>query len=172
MPCVQAVLSLLRGQAGMRKWLVVIDNADDLPWHIDAIVPRSHSGTVIIISRNAEMSQISNWDIATVRVDTMEAEEATALILGGANRLMSRRHPCRSLVEEIANWNTLASDLAAARIEVDLGNGEDLVVALKRYLLDYRYFQERLLLDREFADAGEHTKAIHTACDVSLASLR
>lgn len=175
MPCVQAVLSLLRGQAGMKKWLVVIDNADDLPWDIDALVPKSHNGTVIIISRNAEIPQLLSWDIATVKVDTMEAEEATALILGGVDGLMSRDHPCRQLVEEVANclhWNALASDLAAARIEVDLENGEDLAAALTRYLLDYRYFHKRLLLDWDFADAGEHTKAVRTACAVSLASLR
>lgn len=78
-------------------------------------------------------------------------------------------------IEEIANClhcNALASDLAAARIKADLENGEDLAAALERYLLDYRYFYKRLLLDRDFADAGEHTKAIRTACAVSLASLR
>lgn len=54
------------------------------------------------------------------------------------------------------HWNALASDLAAARIEVDLENGEELAVALQRFLLDYRYFSKRLLLDRDFADTGEH----------------
>lgn len=77
-------------------------------------------------------------------------------------------------IEEIGkclHWNALASDLAAARIKVDLENGEDLAAALERYLLDYRYFHKRLLLDRDFANAGEHTKTIRTACAVSLASL-
>ena len=174
MSCVHAVLSLLCGQAGMRNWLLVIDNADDLPWDINALVPRSHSGTVIIISRNAEISQLLDWDVATVKVDTMEAEEATALVLGGADGLMSQDNICRQLVEEVVkrlHWNALASDLAAARIEVDLETGGDLPAALQRYLLDYRYFHNRLLLDQDFVDAGEHIKAIRTACAVSLASI-
>lgn len=171
----QAVLSLLCGQTAKKRWLVVFDNADDLPWDIDALVPKSHNGTVMIISRSAEVPQLLGWDIATVKVDKMEAKEATALILGGVDRLITRNNPCRQLVEEIANClhrNPLASDLAAARIEVDLENGEDLAAALRRYLWDYRYFYKRLLLDPDFADAGEHTKAVRTACAVSLASLR
>jgi tetratricopeptide (TPR) repeat protein len=161
MPCVQAVLSLLRDQAAMKSWLVVFDNADDLPWDLDALVPKGHNGTVVIISRNAEIQQLFNRD--------------TALVLGGVDRLIPRDSPCRQLIEDVANClhrNALASDLAAARIEVDIEDGEDLAAALQRYLLDYRYFHKRLLLDRDFADAGEHTKAVRTACAVSLASLR
>lgn len=175
MPCVQAVLSLLCDEAGEKRWLVVFDNIDDLPWNLDALVPQGHNGTVVIISRNAEIQQLFSWAIATVKIDTMEVEEATALVLCGVDRLIPRGNPCRQLVEEVANClhrNALATDLAAARIEVDLENGEDLAAALQRYLMDYRYFHKRLLLDRDFADAGEHTKAVRTACAISLASLR
>ena len=52
MPCVQAVLSLLCDEAGEKRWLIVFDNADDLPWDLDALVPKGHNGTVVIISRN------------------------------------------------------------------------------------------------------------------------
>jgi hypothetical protein len=48
-PAVVSVLRWLRArEESDKEWLVVIDNADDVSWHLDAIVPRGLRGNVII----------------------------------------------------------------------------------------------------------------------------
>ena len=49
-PSVQVTLSWLRGRGEDKRWLVVLDNADDLSWDVSAIVPKGKAGTVIVTS--------------------------------------------------------------------------------------------------------------------------
>lgn len=110
-----------------------------------------------------------------VKVNALEVEEATNLFLNGVIKSILWEKPYRQLVKEVADclhWNALAMDPAAARIEVDVEDGEDLALAFRGYLSDYRYNYERLRLDRDFADAGKHVKTVRTASAVSLSSLR
>jgi predicted ATP-dependent serine protease len=49
-PSVQAVLSWLRGRDEDKRWLAVLDNADDLSWDVSSVVPKGNAGTVIVTS--------------------------------------------------------------------------------------------------------------------------
>ena len=49
----QAVLSWLRGRGEDKRWLAVVDNADDLTWDLSGIVPKGKAGTVIVTSQDA-----------------------------------------------------------------------------------------------------------------------
>lgn len=174
MPCVRAMLLLLRNLAGKNEWLMVIDNADDLSCNISALLPKGN-GTVILTSRDAPNPQILSWDTAMMRVDRMEVEEAIALVLDRFTIPPHQDQLCRQLVEEVArclHCNALATDLAAARIKVAVEDGEDLVAALRGYLSDYRYNRKKLLRDQDFANTDGHVGAVRTACAVSLSSLR
>lgn len=110
-----------------------------------------------------------------VKVNTTRVEEIIDIILNGvANPTIRDGHYCQ-LVEEVADclhWNALAMKLAAVRIEVDVDHGDGLDAALRRYLPDYRYNYERLLLDLDFVNADENVRAVRTASAVSLSSLK
>jgi tetratricopeptide (TPR) repeat protein len=82
---------------------------------------------------------------------------------------------CRILVEEITECLdrlALAIDLAGARIQVDVENGDDLATALRQYLTDYRRHQGKLLRDEEFSRVSAYKKTVWTAWETSLASLQ
>ena len=57
-PYVQSVLLLLQNSALEEKWLVVVDNADDLSCNVSALVPKGKAGTVIVTSQDAQASRL------------------------------------------------------------------------------------------------------------------
>jgi tetratricopeptide (TPR) repeat protein len=174
-PCVQAVLSWLRARDGEKRWLAVVDNADDLSWDVSGIVPKGKAGTVIMTSQDAQAARLLGGRTPTVRVDAMEPEEAVRLVLNYFDGSVCPEDGCRILVEEITECLdrlALAIDLAGARVQVDVENGDDLATALRQYLTDYRRYQGKLLRDEEFAQVSAYKKTVWTAWETSLASLR
>lgn len=174
-PAVQAVLSWLRGRGEDKRWLAVVDNADDLTWDVSGIVPKGKAGTVIVTSQDAHAARLLGGRTPTVKVDAMEPEEAVRLVLNYFDGSVRPENGCRILVEEITECLdrlALAIDLAGARVQVDVENGDDLATALRRYLTDYRRYQGKLLRDEEFARVSTYKKTVWTAWETSLASLR
>ena len=162
-PHVQAVLSWLRNRDEDKRWLAVVDNADDLSWDVGGIVPKGKAGTVIVTSQDAQAARLLGGRISTVKVDAMEAEEAVRLVLNYFDGSVCREDGCRVLVEEITECLdrlALAIDLAGARIQVDVENGDDLATALRQYLTDYRRYQGKLLRDEEFARVSAYKKTV------------
>jgi tetratricopeptide (TPR) repeat protein len=174
-PAVQAVLSWLRSKGEDKRWLAVVDNADDLSWDVSGIVPKGKAGTVIVTSQDAQAARLLGGRTPTVKVDAMEPEEAVRLMLNYIDRSVYPENSCRILVEEITECLdrlALAIDLAGARVQVDVENGDDLATALRQYLTDYRRYQGKLLRDEEFARVSTYKKTVWTAWETSLASLR
>lgn len=174
-PAVQAVLSWLRGRGEDKRWLAVVDNADDLSWDVSSIVPKGKAGTVIITSQDAQASRLLGGRTLTVKVDAMRPEEAVRLLTNYFNEPICSGDGCWALVEEITECLdrlALAMDLAGARVHVDVENGDDLATALRRYLTDYRRSQDELLRDEEFACTSTYKKTVWTAWETSLESLR
>jgi hypothetical protein len=174
-PAVQAVLSWLRSEGEDKRWLVVMNNADDLSWDVSAIVPKGKAGTVIVTSQDAQAARLLGGRTPAVKVDAMEPEEAVRLVLNYLDKSVCPEDDCRMLVEEITECLdrlALAVDLAGARVQVDVENGDDLATALRQYLTDYRRYQGRLLRDEEFARVSTYKKTVCTAWETSLSSLR
>jgi tetratricopeptide (TPR) repeat protein len=175
MPAVQAVLSWLRSRGEDKRWLAVVDNADDLTWDVSSIVPKGKAGTVIVTSQDALASRLLGGRTPTVRVDAMEPEEAVRLMSNYFDEPLCRGDGRLTLVEKITECLdrlALAMDLAGARIRADVENGDDLATALRQYIADYRRSQDRLLRDEEFARISLYKKTVWTAWETSLASLR
>lgn len=63
------------------KWLVVIDNADDLVW-MQSIIPRGRMGSLVITSRDRMVYRYVNH---AINVGRMGSEEAVALLFRSAN---------------------------------------------------------------------------------------
>jgi hypothetical protein len=119
MPAVQAVLSWLLSRGEDKRWLAVVDNADDLSWDVSGIVPKGKAGTVIVTSQDAQASRLLGGRTPTVKVDAMEPEEAVRLVLNYFDEPVCRDDACCILVEEITECLdrlALAMDLAGARV--------------------------------------------------------
>ena len=80
-PAVQAVLSWLRSKGEDKRWLAVVDNADDLSWDVSGIVPKGKAGTVIVTSQDAQATRLLGGRTPAVKVDAMEPEEAVRLVM-------------------------------------------------------------------------------------------
>lgn len=174
-PSVQAVLSWLRDRREDKRWLAVVDNADDLSWDVSGIVPQGKAGTVIVTSQDAQASRLLGGRTPTVRVDAMEPEEAVRLMSNYFDEPLRRGDGCLALVEEITECLdrlALAMDLAGARVQADVETGDDMATALRQYIADYRRSQDRLLRDEEFARVSSYKKTVWTAWETSMASLR
>ena len=174
-PAVQAVLSWLRSKGEDKRWLAVVDNADDLSWDVGGIVPKGKAGMVIMTSQDAQAARLLGGRTPTVRVDAMEPEEAVRLVSNYFEEPLWPEDGCLALVEEITECLdrlALAMDLAGARVQVDVENGDDLATALRQYLTDYKRRQDELLQDDEFARTSTYKKTVWTAWETSLASLR
>jgi tetratricopeptide (TPR) repeat protein len=174
-PYVQAVLAWLRAQSDEKKWLTILDNADEVSWE-SSIVPKGKAGTVIVTSQDAYAArQLLGGRSPTVKVDAMTSEEAVSLVTNHFDEPVCSGTATWSLVEEITRFLdrlALPLDLAGARISVDVDNWGDLDAALRQYLSDYRQNQDRLLQDAEFAATGSYSKTVWTAWETSLSSLR
>ena len=147
-PAVQAVLSWLRSKGEDKRWLAVVDNADDLSWDVGGIVPKGKAGMVIMTSQDAQAARLLGGRTPTVRVDAMEPEEAVRLVSNYLDEPLCWGDGYLALVEEITECLdrlALAIDLAGARVQVDVENGDDLATALRQYLTDYRRYQGKLL---------------------------
>jgi tetratricopeptide (TPR) repeat protein len=174
-PAVQAVLSWLRSRGEDKRWLAIVDNADDLSWDVSGIVPKGKVGTVIVTSQDAQAAHLLGGRTPTVKVDAMEPEEAVHLVSKYFDEPVYRGSGCWGLVEEITECLdrlALAMDLAGARVRADVENGDDLATALRQYLTDYRRYQGKLLRDEEFAQVSAYKKTVWTAWETSLASIQ
>jgi hypothetical protein len=78
---IKAVLESLKKRGPREpKWLVVIDNADDLSW-VRPLIPQGERGTVIFTSRN---KLVGNLASEAIHVDRMSEKEAVDLLFRSA----------------------------------------------------------------------------------------
>ena len=158
-PSVQAVLAWLRNGTVGKRWLVIVDNADDLTWDVRGIVPEGIAGSVVVTSQDAQAFRLLGEHTEALRVDVMEPEEAASLVSRFFDESLRRDEACWRLFEVVAeclNRLPLALALAGAQIAVDVDNGEAAVVALRRYLTDFRRHQVNLHEDKEFVRTSKY----------------
>ena len=175
-PAVQAVLLWLRSQEAEQKWLVIVDNADDLSWDVSSIIPQGRAGSVIVTSQDSQASRLLGGKSDAVKVDVMETEEAVSLLLsnvdGGSAEVSDETATLVTGVVDLLDKLPLAIELAGARIKVEVDDGEDTVVAMRRYVADFRRHQNKLLGSNDFVHTSSNKKTVWTAWEASLAALR
>lgn len=159
------------------KWLVVIDNADNLAWVPD-IMPRGRMGSVIITSRDRMVYRFVNH---AIHVDMMNTEEALSLLLRSANipsstsqnhgseiiQQKSRKHQALLIVHELG-YLALAIDLAGAYISQHDFVQEDLA----RYLDFLQENSVALLSNEALRDAENYHHTIATVWETSFAAIK
>ena len=166
---VQAVLRWLQNRKESDdEWLIVFDNADDVTWGLNKVLPKGRRGNVIITSQDNQSPRLFKGGCETLRVDTMEHLEARALLLRHLERdldpaLQHVQLICDEIVERLG-YLALAIDLAGAYISND-SNQE---VALKQYLADYGKHRDELLRSDYFQGLSMSDKTVWTVWDTTL----
>src|SRR5262249_38060796 len=147
-PAVQSVL----------RWLVVVDNADDLTWGVNGVIPKGMRGNVVITSQDDQSPKLLNRRCEKLRVDIMELLEARALLLQHLKWDLDSAPQdvldiCATIVGRLGCL-ALAIDLAGAYI----GNNSDQEVALRQYLADYSRHRDALLRNDYFQGLSSYDK--------------
>ncbi|KAF2704007.1 hypothetical protein K504DRAFT_451211 [Pleomassaria siparia CBS 279.74] len=171
-PHVRAVLKWLRHRKQTDdRWLVVIDNADDVKWWIGNVVliPEGDQGSIIITSQDSHSRKLVRGGCEELSIGTMKVEEARALLIQHL-RLDSDPVPedvvqdCDKIVE-LLGCLALAVDLAGAYIGDD---GTDPKQALRQYLVDYTKHQDDLLQSEDFCGSSASNKTVWTVWNTTL----
>jgi len=185
-PSVQSLLKWLAARERDQKWLVVLDNADDLEQlELARIIPQNaHSGSVIITSQDGKAAKLVPRAKCTT-VDRMEIEEGKALLAQCMEldlaeegwEVMSRLEKLVHHLDGIA----VALVLADGRIRDDLDNREEMhnpstddttKAAIDQYLLDLRGHKRSMMSDPEQSAASSYKKTIWTVWESVLGSLK
>ena len=183
-PAVQKLLEWLAAREKGQKWLVVLDNADELE-NLAQIIPHNAlAGSVIITSHGADAAKLLLRARCT-NVDKMEIDECKALLancmeidLSNASLDVTIR-----LVKLALRLDgiPLALDLAGARIwddidnrpHVDKSNGEgDVLDAIEQYLVDLEEHAKSMLSDPDHIAAKTYKKTIWSVWETVLSSLK
>ncbi|KAJ5726958.1 hypothetical protein N7493_005985 [Penicillium malachiteum] len=80
-PIVQGVLRWLRDRNDLdEKWLVTIDNADDISWGIKRVIPKGKQASLIITSRDEQSQKLIDRGCERIRVDVKSSMEARDIL--------------------------------------------------------------------------------------------
>ena len=158
------------------KWLVVIDNADNLTL-IHDILPKGRVGSIIIISRDRMVHRLVNH---AIHVDKMSTEEALELLLrsasipssfcqqhtAGSIQQKSQEHQAFLIIDQLG-YLALTIDLAGAYISQHNFVQED----LSRYLDFLGQNSHALLGNKAIQDAGDYDHTIATVWETSFTAI-
>jgi tetratricopeptide (TPR) repeat protein len=161
---------------GDRRWLVVVDNADDTSWNVQEIIPQGSRGHVIVTSQHPQSSRFLGGRCERVDVSNMALSEARALLqkhmgVKSEQASVDIDDLCDQLVNRLGCL-ALAVDLAGAYLteQLDFHDGKEVLEAvLRRYLVDYDQHQDELLRWEPFYRLSSYEKTVWTVWDTSLA---
>ncbi|KAK4893436.1 hypothetical protein LTR49_028489, partial [Elasticomyces elasticus] len=136
--------------------MVVVDNADQLDWGVERLVPTGKAGSVIVTSQDGHVSQLLASRSGVVIVEEMKTDEACSLLLRAVDEDRSSASgellTLSTRIVDMLDRLNLAVDLAAARIGSDVDNSDEVQGAMHRYLTDFQRHQDRLLQSREYVE--------------------
>jgi tetratricopeptide (TPR) repeat protein len=150
------------------KWLVVIDNADDVTWGIKKVIPKGIQGSIIITSQDSQSRKLINGGCEELSIEMMEPLEARTLLL------QHLKWKADSVPQKVCeDCDTIAKKLGHLALAVDLagayiGNDPNQGTALKQYLADYEKHQDELLWSDDFRGLSATDKTVWTVWDTTL----
>lgn len=140
---------------GDRRWLVVVDNADDTSWNVEEIIPAGPHGHVIVTSKHPQASHFLGGQCARLSIDSMTLDEARTVLRkymrADTYQITGIDHLCDKVVSGLGCL-AFAVNLAGAYLAEQLqllhhnANVEEAVTTvLTQYLADYELHQDELL---------------------------
>ncbi|KAK3613407.1 hypothetical protein LTR56_027903 [Elasticomyces elasticus] len=144
--------------------MFVVDNADQLDWGVQRIVPIGEAGSVIVTSQDGHASQLLGRRSEVVEVEEMNPDEACSLLLtaidedrsSASEELLALSTRIVDMLDRLA----LAFDMAAARSGSDVDGGNETHSAMHRYLTDFQRHQDKLLQSKEFVEAAHYDQTV------------
>ncbi|KAJ5855593.1 uncharacterized protein N7529_009537 [Penicillium soppii] len=142
----QRVLQWFRDQTEPSgKWLVVIDNVDDLSSDIQRVIPKGPQGTLIITSQDERSHMLVKGGCECISVAAMTPTEGRRLFLQHLpwdfDKTPSDIQTICDRLSEVLGYLALAIDLAGAYI----GNDPFPEQALIQYLEDFKKHRDQVL---------------------------
>ncbi|KAJ5160872.1 uncharacterized protein N7482_007876 [Penicillium canariense] len=155
-----------------QKWLVVVDNADDVRWGLKKLLPRGIRGSIIITSQDSKSRGLVDGLCEDVHVGVMELHEARLLLLNHLEWLSDDlsdvvRQECDTLVQRLGLL-ALATDLAGAYIKYDDSPNHQ---SLKQYIKNLDRHEDELLQNDDFVGLSFTDKTVWTVWSTTLSKI-
>ncbi len=147
---------------------MIVDNADDVSWGIQKILPKGKRGSVLITSQDQQSVQMLPGACEQVQVGAMSPVEGAALLLrhlglDAESASEDIRRGCEEVADNLGHL-ALAIELAGAYIGSDRTPRQ----ALTRYLVDYNRHRDELLKMDDFRGLLPTEKTVWTVWDTTL----
>ena len=157
-----SVESVIKWISGIQEeWLIVIDNADDLPPDVVAkFIPSGSGGNILITSRNRSMGRLIAFE-NVIEINEMEEVDAITLLLKASCLDASAEHlqTAKNIVTSLG-WLPLAVDQAGAYIEAGKCD-------IDKYLTQFSTHRQTLMLDATFRGASDYNRTVYGTWDLS-----
>ena len=143
------------------EWLIVFDNADDLPSDVVAkFIPPGNRGNILITSRNRSMGRLVAFE-NVIEINEMEEADAITLLLKASCLDTSAEHlqAAKNIVITLGCL-PLAVDQAGAYIEAGKCD-------INEYLREFSSHCQTLMLDSTFRGASDYNRTVYGAWDLS-----
>ena len=143
------------------EWLILFDNADNLPSKVVAkFIPSGNRGNILITSRNRSMGRTVSFE-NIIEINEMEELDAITLLLKAAclDPLPEHIQAAKEIVTELG-CIPLAVDHAGAYIEAgrcDINN----------YLRQFFLHRKTLMSDATFTGASSYDQTVYGTWDLS-----
>jgi hypothetical protein len=182
---VRKLLHWLSSRKEGQRWLVVVNNADDLTWGVRALIPKGRVGTVIVTSHDRDASASLGGKSGIIKVDAMTSDESCSLLIEaigfGCQVIEDDTRALLGTIVEKLDRLPLAIDLAGRRIHTEASSRAEpngfihppfFKRALLKYLSDLSSHRRELLKGTEITCTSPYQKTVWTVWETSLDSLR
>ena len=137
------------------EWLIVFDNADDLPPDVVAkFISPGNRGNILITSRNQSMGRLIGFE-NVIEINEMEEANAVTLLLKASHLDASAEHlqAAKNIVASLGCM-PLAVDQAGAYIQA--GN-----CGINEYLRQFSSHRLTLMSDATFRGASDYDRTVY-----------
>ena len=162
-----SVESVLQWMSDIQEeWLIVFDNADNLPVYVvEKFIPPGKRGNILITSRNRSMGRIvSSGNI--IEIDQMEEADAITLLLNASrlDALAEHKEAAKDIVTALG-CIPLAVDQAGAYIEAGK-------CSIHKYLQQLSLHHQALMTDATFRGASNYDQTVYGTWDLSFEEIK
>ena len=158
--------SALQWISGVQEeWLIVFDNADDLPDAVAKFIPPGDRGNILITSRNRSMGRLIGFE-NVIEINEMEETDAIALFLKASYLDASAEHvqAAKDIVTSLG-YMPLAVNQAGAYIEAGKCD-------IDKYLGQLSSRRQILMLDNTFRGASGYDRTVYETWDLSFEEIK
>ena len=160
--------STLRWISGIREeWLIVYDNADDLPPDVvEKFIPPGNGGNILITSRNQAMGRLIAFE-NVIEISEMEETDAVSLLLKASGCLDASAEHLQAAKNIVTSLGCMPLAVDQAGAYIGAGNCD-----INEYLKQFSLHRQTLMLDVTFKGASDYDRTVYGTWDLSLKEIK